>query len=114
MIEINDNLTGLSEAVKLCYQCGTCAAKCPVFKRYLHFNPRKIVKKILLGELNERLFNEQQFWLCRMCYTCSACCPQRVDVGYVIGKLKKIVEETSAIQLGISFHRDKKITRKVS
>jgi len=92
----------LYEVVKLCYQCGTCAGGCPVFKQYHKFNPRRVMEKLLLGDYSEKLFDEQQIWYCTMCYTCSTRCPQGIDVGHVIGELKNLAVKMNNAPEGIT------------
>jgi heterodisulfide reductase subunit C len=90
MSEFLQDFKDLYEVMKLCYQCGACAGKCPVFKHYSNFNPRKIMKKLLLGDISKKTLDNQQIWYCRMCSICSTRCPQGINVGYVIKQLKRI------------------------
>ncbi len=90
MDDIAQEFNDLYHIMKMCYQCGACAGRCPIFRHYSHFNPRKIMKKLLSGEFNKKTLDEQQIWYCRMCSVCSTRCPQGIDVGYVIKELKKI------------------------
>ena len=101
MTEILDEFKELYEEIKLCYQCGTCAGGCPVFKQYPNFNPRRIMEKMLTGEFDEKLFEEQQIWYCTMCYTCSTRCPQGIDVGHVITELKNLAVKMNYTPPGI-------------
>lgn len=100
--ELLEEFKVLYEEVKLCYQCGTCAGGCPVFKQYPKFNPRRVMEKMLLGEFNEELFDEQQIWYCTMCYTCSIRCPQGIDVGHVITELKNLAVKMKNAPPGIA------------
>jgi heterodisulfide reductase subunit C len=99
--EILEEFKELYDIIKLCYQCGTCAGGCPVFKQYNKFNPRRIMEKLLLGEFDENIFDEQQIWYCSMCYTCSTRCPQGIDVGHVIGELKNMAVKANNAPAGI-------------
>ncbi len=90
MSELLKDFKDLYDVMKLCYQCGACAGKCPIFRRYSNFNPRRIMKKLLLGEFNKETLEEQQIWFCRMCSACSTRCPQGIDVGHVIQQLKHL------------------------
>ena len=101
MIELNEEFKRLNNDVKLCYQCGTCAGGCPVFKQYAKFNPRRIIDKLVLEEFNGDLFDEQQIWYCSMCYTCSTRCPQGIDIGHVITELKNLAVKMNNVSPGI-------------
>ena len=101
MIELNEEFNRLNNVVKLCYQCGTCAGGCPVFKQYSKFNPRRIMDKLVLKEFNGDLFDEQQIWYCSMCYTCSTRCPQGIDIGHVITELKNLAVKMNNVAPGV-------------
>ena len=109
MIESTDLLSEfkhLYDEVKACYQCGTCAGGCPVFKQYNKFNPRKVMEALLLEEFNESIFDEQQVWYCTGCYTCSTRCPQDIDVGHVIVALKNMASMINNAPPGIIAEMD--------
>ena len=104
MIESTELLVEFKELydeVKTCYQCGTCAGGCPVFKHYSKFNPRKVMEKLLLGEFSEKIFDEQQIWYCTACYTCSTRCPMKIDVGHVIVEMKNMASKLMNVPPGI-------------
>ncbi len=92
-----DEFKHLYDEVKACYQCGTCAGGCPVFKQYSKFNPRKIMESLLLEEFDETIFDKQQVWYCTACYTCSTRCPQGIDVGHVIVKMKNMAVKLNIV-----------------
>lgn len=107
--EVTSQLGG--ETITLCYQCGTCAASCPVAKITDRFNPREVIKQTLLKEKQEVLSSEA-IWLCCSCYNCQERCPQKVEIADVIyalrnlaikdGKIPKMYKEFAAglINLG--------------
>ena len=37
------------EHIRTCYSCGVCSARCPIEKIEPEYNPRKIIRMILLG-----------------------------------------------------------------
>ena len=98
--ELPENFGELFEIVKLCYQCGTCAGGCPVFKQFFEFNPRRIMEKVLLGD-TAKLFDKLPIWYCSMCYTCSTRCPQGIDIAHVITKLKNLSVRLKNVPPGI-------------
>ncbi|WP_455139549.1 4Fe-4S dicluster domain-containing protein [Candidatus Hodarchaeum mangrovi] len=91
----------LFSVIKLCYQCGTCAGGCPVFKQNTQFNPRRIMEKLLLGNYSENIIDEQQIWYCTTCYTCSVRCPQGIDIGHVITEIKNLAVKMNNVPPGI-------------
>lgn len=77
------------ETITLCYQCGTCAASCPVAKITERFNPREVIRLSLLGEGDEVLSGDA-IWLCCSCYNCQERCPQKVEIADVMYALRNI------------------------
>jgi len=77
------------ENIKKCFACGTCTAGCPVFQVEHEYNPRRIIRMILLG-LREKVLRSKALWLCSQCYTCTANCPQEVDFSAVMLALRDL------------------------
>ena len=77
------------EAVKACFACGACTGGCPASDVDPAYDPRKIVRMILLG-MRERVLSSDIIWLCHMCYTCSFHCPQDVQFVNVMGVLREM------------------------
>ncbi len=75
------------ENIRKCFACGTCTAGCPVFHVDHEYNPRKIIRMILLG-MREQVLKSKTIWLCSQCYTCSANCPQDVDFSHIMLALR--------------------------
>ena len=74
--------------IECCYQCGTCTASCPVFEVNPEYNPRKIIKMLLLGM--EDVLTEDFVWLCACCYACQERCPQGVLIPQVMKAIKNV------------------------
>lgn len=75
------------ENIKACFACGVCTAGCPVSEIDERFDPRKIIRMILLG-MKERVLSSDFIWLCAMCYVCSFHCPQDVKFAEVMAVLR--------------------------
>ena len=75
------------ENIRKCFACGTCAAGCPVTNIDEEYNPRKIVRQVLLGMRNEVL-SSPFIWFCLVCYRCYARCPQQVNFTDVMRVLR--------------------------
>jgi len=77
------------ERVLSCYLCGTCTAGCPISEIEADYNPRRIMRKILLGKRDE-LLSSGEIWKCYQCHTCVSHCPQDVRFADVIRALRAI------------------------
>jgi heterodisulfide reductase subunit C len=75
--------------IRRCFACGTCTAGCPVFQVETDYNPRKIIRMILLG-MRKELLSSKVLWLCQRCSICSANCPQDVDFSNIMMALRDI------------------------
>ncbi len=62
-----------------CFQCNRCTDGCPLLSA-MDLTPAQVVHHILLGEW-EPVLHSQVIWLCVHCETCTARCPQEVDVS---------------------------------
>ena len=77
------------EGLKACFACGACTGGCPVSEVDSAYDPRKIIRMILLG-MKEKVLSSDLIWLCVMCYTCSFHCPQDVKFASVMDVLRKM------------------------
>lgn len=80
------------ERVTNCYLCGTCTAGCPVSNIEGDYNPRRIIRKLLLG-MKKELLESSEIWHCSQCHTCVAHCPQDVRLADVIRVLRQLAIE---------------------
>lgn len=77
------------ENIRACFACGTCTAGCPVRAIDDRYNPRRIIRMVLLG-MKERVLSSDFIWLCTTCYTCAERCPQGVKLVEVMNVLKNL------------------------
>ncbi len=77
------------EHIKRCYACGTCTAGCPVREVTDRYNPRRIIRMVLLG-LRKEVLSDSFIWLCSSCYTCLERCPQDVRIPELMTALRNI------------------------
>ncbi|MFH0789243.1 MAG: 4Fe-4S dicluster domain-containing protein [Pseudomonadota bacterium] len=66
------------EEIKMCMQCGVCAASCPLREK-MDYSPRKIFTLIRAGQ-REKVLSSQAIMLCTSCYACKVRCPRKVPV----------------------------------
>lgn len=91
----DDSLAGLvlrdtGESVARCYQCGKCAAGCPLAAD-MDRAPSQVLR---LLQLRQRGFDDQalrslSIWLCLTCETCHTRCPQSVDLPRIMDTLRR-------------------------
>ena len=77
------------ENIKLCFACGLCTASCPVADIDPEYNPRKIIRMVILG-MRKEVLSSNFPWLCTQCYTCQAHCPQNVKFSDVMKALRNM------------------------
>jgi heterodisulfide reductase subunit C len=80
------------QAIKACFGCGVCTAGCPVAEVDAAYNPRRIIRMVLLG-LEEDVLTSDLVWLCTLCFTCYARCPQDVRFTDIMGVLRELAVE---------------------
>lgn len=78
-----------AENLKLCFQCGTCTADCPIARFSEIYNPRKIMRMTLLG-MKDQVLSSDAIWLCAACFTCVDHCPQGVNIASVLRALRNL------------------------
>jgi heterodisulfide reductase subunit C len=84
------------ENIKLCFQCGTCTADCPIARFSEIYSPRKIMRMTQLG-MKDRLLSSESLWLCAACFTCVDHCPQGVDIAGVVRALRNMAVKEGVI-----------------
>jgi heterodisulfide reductase subunit C2 len=85
------------EHVKNCFLCGTCTAGCPVSQIDSEYNPRKIMRMVLLG-MKDDVLSSPQLWMCTQCHTCVAHCPQDVRLADVIRVLREMAVDEGYVK----------------
>ncbi|MBI4333503.1 MAG: 4Fe-4S dicluster domain-containing protein [Chloroflexi bacterium] len=81
---IIERLSG--QRMSRCYQCGKCTAGCPTAYA-MDLTPRQVMRAIQFG-LKEDLMKSRSYWMCVFCQTCTARCPQQIDIAAVMESLR--------------------------
>ncbi|MEW6218647.1 MAG: 4Fe-4S dicluster domain-containing protein [Thermodesulfobacteriota bacterium] len=84
------------EHLSLCFACGTCTLACPVAEVTETFNPRRIIRQILLGRGTEVL-DDPAIWLCHQCFRCAVHCPQGVSFTTIMRILQGLAQEQGRV-----------------
>jgi heterodisulfide reductase subunit C len=77
------------ENIKLCFACGICTASCPIREMDERYNPRRIIRMVLLG-MKQRVLTNDFIWFCSSCYACTERCPQGVHFTEVMNAIKNL------------------------
>ena len=75
-----------------CYQCRRCASGCPVFAETSSFTPNRLIRHIILGDI-EKAYNNDLIWKCVSCFTCGARCPNGIHTSRINDALKQMIKE---------------------
>ena len=88
------------ENIKLCFACGTCTAGCPVSEIDEEFDPRKIIRQVLLG-MRKEVLSSPVIWRCVQCYSCTAKCPQNVKFRDIMKALREMAVAESHVDAAL-------------
>jgi heterodisulfide reductase subunit C len=78
-----------AEHIGRCFACGTCSVICPVFAVEERYDPRKIIRMVILG-MKDEVLNSDLIWLCAGCYGCYELCPRDVKLTNVMSVLREL------------------------
>jgi heterodisulfide reductase subunit C len=67
--------------VRLCMQCATCSAVCPMAQS-MGITPRQVMHLLQFG-LTDAALEARVAELCASCHTCTVRCPRGIDVARV-------------------------------
>jgi heterodisulfide reductase subunit C2 len=80
-----------SQNIFLCYQCKKCVAGCPA-KKFMDSTPAQLMRYIQLGMADEAM-KQNIVWSCVSCQSCSARCPQEIDVAGIVDAVRIMVQQ---------------------
>ncbi len=80
------NATGQND-VDICVTCGQCVSRCFLSQSYPDINPRKIIRKTLLGREQE-VIDSEFIWACTLCGRCTTDCPKNISMDVIIRRLR--------------------------
>lgn len=81
----------VGENVYLCYQCKKCTSGCPLAE-IMDITPTEIIHSIRLN-MKEKVLNSAGIWYCLSCETCSARCPQEIDIAKIMAACRIIAQK---------------------
>lgn len=98
-----------------CLTCGMCTAGCVYSDVHPDNDPRKFLRKVVLG-MREEVLHDPFVWFCTMCERCTVECPMEINIGALTrtirgqfglplpGFMQQVVDETvtSGNQMNVS------------
>jgi heterodisulfide reductase subunit B len=84
--------------VSLCYQCARCSSGCPVADK-MDLAPHQVMRALQLDDRS--VLAAASAWLCASCYTCTACCPQSLDVAGIMDAVR-IASKRLGVPAGVA------------
>ncbi|HIC93210.1 MAG TPA: hydrogenase iron-sulfur subunit [Anaerolineae bacterium] len=77
------------EVLYRCFSCGTCMATCLVRLENPDFNPRRILRMVMLN-MREEVLGSPVIWLCSACDACYRRCPQDIHISDLMRAIRNI------------------------
>jgi heterodisulfide reductase subunit B len=107
--EVKDELERITgNDYACCYQCGKCTAGCPAGE--MMDNPPSVIMRLIQAGYIEEALRSKSLWVCTGCQTCTARCPQNMDISGTMDALREmairlgLVSPDRARKLGEAFH----------
>lgn len=75
------------ENVFACYQCGMCAAGCPLSDEMDRL-PSQVIRDLQLEDIT--LLDSNAMWVCASCLACEVRCPKGVDLAKLMEALRQL------------------------
>ncbi len=70
-----------------CLTCGMCTAGCPYSDIVENSDPRKLIRKVMLG-MREEVLNDPMIWICNQCARCTMDCPMKADIAGMVRTIR--------------------------
>ncbi len=75
------------QTLDLCATCGQCVSRCFLNDVYEDMNPRKLIRKALLGE-DQEVADSEFIWACTLCGRCTTDCPKDLKMDVIMRKAR--------------------------
>lgn len=87
--------SGLADDINRCMACGKCSGICPVAAINPSYNPRQIIREVLLGN-DEKILQSEEIWRCFWCANCLSTCPSEIKYPLLMLALRYYALEHGA------------------
>ncbi len=98
--ELRSKVEALSgQRLSDCYQCGTCAASCPLVAE-MDVPPDLLLRQVAFGV--QGVLERQAFWVCVGCDSCAERCPRGIDMARIMEALRQVCLREGGEQLDLT------------
>jgi Fe-S oxidoreductase len=80
------------ENLRVCLTCGECVSRCFLTDGYPDMNPRKLIRKVLMGRETEAADSEF-IWACTLCGRCTTDCPKGLKMDVIVRELRSLARD---------------------
>ncbi len=80
------------ENLRVCLTCGECVSRCFLTDGYPDMNPRKLIRKVLMGRETEAADSEF-IWACTLCGRCTTECPKGLKMDVIVRELRSLARD---------------------
>ena len=80
-----------------CLACGMCSAGCPYTDLLTNHDPRKFIRKVLLG-MEEAVYADPYMWTCNMCDHCTVECPMDVSIADLVKAVRSVLDKEQSVE----------------
>ncbi len=92
------------EGIQACFGCKACTAACPIQPVDQRYDPRRIIRMVLLG-MKKEVLESDFIWLCSSCYGCHEVCPQHVSFTEVMYAIKNLAAQEACLPPGLTVQK---------
>ncbi|KJR46782.1 CoB--CoM heterodisulfide reductase subunit C [Desulfosporosinus sp. I2] len=78
---------GFVNEAERCLQCGKCTGQCPAAAVTPGYNPRKLIRDLVDGNI-KRILSSVELWQCFFCSGCYSTCPMDINFPFFIFMLR--------------------------
>lgn len=75
--------------IQTCMTCGECISRCFLNSAYPDMNPRKLIRKLALGKVQE-VVDSEFLWACTLCARCTTDCPKELRMDVIMRNVRSI------------------------
>jgi Fe-S oxidoreductase len=77
----------VEQSLQTCLTCGECISRCFLADAYPEMNPRKLIRKVLTGRVQE-VVDSEFIWACTLCGRCTTDCREDIRMDELVRDMR--------------------------